>query len=85
MKIIHTDDFKKDLQKLPSSTRSSFQSQQTRFESNPRHPSLHTKKLKDLDGVYSLRIGKTHRALFFFTTEGHVTFFAVGHRKDIYR
>jgi mRNA-degrading endonuclease RelE of RelBE toxin-antitoxin system len=85
MKIIHTDDFKKHLEKLPSATVRSFFSQQTRFENNPRHPSLHTKKLKDLDGVYSFRIGKNHRALFFFTAEGNVTFFAVGHRKDIYR
>lgn len=85
MKIIHTDDFKKDVQKLPSATRRSFFSQQNRFESNPRHPSLHTKKLKDLDGVYSLRIGRAHRALFLFTSEGDVTFFAIGHRKDIYR
>lgn len=85
MKIIHTDDFKKDLKKLPSATERSFFSQQNRFESNQRHPSLHTKKLKDLDGVYSLRIGKSHRALFFFTDDGAVTFFAIGHRKDIYR
>ena len=85
MKIIHTDDFIKHLDKLPNHTARSFLIQQSRFENNPRHPSLYTKKLKDLDGVYSLRIGKNHRALFFFTPEGNVAFFAIGHRKDIYR
>ena len=85
MKIIRTDDFKKHLQKLPSATMRSFLSQISRFETNPRHPSLNTKKLKDLDGVYSIRIGRLHRALFFFDTDGNTIFFAIGHRKDIYR
>jgi mRNA-degrading endonuclease RelE of RelBE toxin-antitoxin system len=85
MKIIRTDDFEKHLQKLPSATMRSFLSQLNRFETNPRHSSLHTKKLKDLDGVYSIRIGRVHRALFFFDATGNATFFAIGHRKDIYR
>ena len=85
MKVIHTDDFLKHLEKLPSPTKLSFRNQQTRFESNPRHPSLHTKKLKDLDGVYSFRIGRAHRALFFFKNDRTAVFFSIGHRKDIYR
>lgn len=85
MKIIRTDDFEKHLQKLPSATKRSFLSQLNRFENNPRHPSLHTKKLKDLEGVYSIRIGRLYRALFFFNTDGDVVFFAIGHRKDIYQ
>lgn len=85
METIHTDDFSKHLQKLPQATRRSFISQERKFCSNPRHPSLHTKKLKDLDGVYSLRVGRSHRALFFFENADMVVFFAIGHRKDIYR
>lgn len=85
MKIILTDDFLGHLEKLPSATQRSFYKQKTIFVDNPRHPSLHTKKLKDLDGVYSFRIGKAHRVLFFFNTEGVTVFFAIGHRKDIYR
>ena len=85
MKIIHTDDFSKHLRKLSNATRGSFLSQEKRFADNPRHPSLQTKKLKDLNGVYSFRVGRSHRALFFFESNGTVVFFAVGHRKNIYR
>ena len=85
MKIIQTDDFKKSLQKLPSATERSFSGQQSRFLTNPRHPSLHTKKLKDLEGVYSFSVGRTHRALFFFDSDGNAIFFAIGQRKDMYR
>jgi len=49
----------------------------------PSFPSY--KKLKDLDEVYSLRIGKAHRALFFFNSDVSTVFFAIGHRKDIYQ
>jgi mRNA-degrading endonuclease RelE of RelBE toxin-antitoxin system len=85
MKIIKTDDFHKQLEKLPSATMRSFLAQQSRFSINPRHPSLHTKKLRDLDGVYSIRLGRAHRGLFFFNEDGDAVFFAIGHRKDIYK
>ena len=85
MKIIRTADLEKHLQKLPSATKRSFFSQLVRCVTNPHHSSLYTKKLKDLDVVYSIRIGRLHRAPFFFTSDGNVTFFAIGHRKDIYR
>ena len=85
MKIIKTDDFDKHYNKLPSATKRSFLSQECRFKKNLRHPSLQTKKLKDLDGVYSFRVGRSHRALFFFQNDTTIVLFAIGHRKDIYR
>lgn len=33
------------------------------WRSNPRHPSLHFKRLKGTDELYSIRIGAHHRAL----------------------
>lgn len=85
MNIIRTTDFEKHLTALPSATQRSFLNQLKRFQENKRHPSLQTKKLKDLDGVYSFRVGRSHRALFFFEDDGTVIFFAIGHRKNIYR
>jgi mRNA-degrading endonuclease RelE of RelBE toxin-antitoxin system len=85
MRVIKTDDFEKHLKRLPSATKRSFINQLERFTSNPRHPSLQTKKLKDLEGVYSFRIGRSHRALFFFEDTKTIVLFAIGHRKDIYR
>ena len=85
MTVTYTNDFKKHLSRLPSVTQRAFELQQRKFVTNPRHPSLHTKKLKDLDGVYSFRVGRSYRALFFFQVNDHVVFFAIGHRKDIYR
>jgi mRNA-degrading endonuclease RelE of RelBE toxin-antitoxin system len=84
MKIIHTDDFKKNLEKLLSATTRSFFSQQTRFENNPRHPSLQT-KIKGPRWCLFFSDWEKSLHTIFFTAGGNVTFFAIGHRKDIYR
>lgn len=85
MKIIRTDDFEANLNKLPRSIQRTAVRQIQYFLDNPRHPSLQTKKLKDLEGIYSFRVGRSHRALFFFDHEGNSVLFAIGRRKDIYR
>ena len=42
-----------------------FTKQQTLFEGNPAHPSLHTEKLEPKSvGLYSFRIDRTYRAIF---------------------
>jgi len=76
--------FQKQLTRLPQSVQTQFAKQQQLLEDNPRHPSLHFKKLANLDGVYSIRITRSYRALFILTNDQCV-FFAVGHRKDVYR
>jgi mRNA-degrading endonuclease RelE of RelBE toxin-antitoxin system len=85
MQIIRTDDFTEMYNRLSPAVQRTLAAQLRRFETNVRHPSLHTKKLLDMDGVYSIRVGRSHRALFFFLENDSAVFFAIGHRKDIYR
>ena len=46
MKIIETEDFKKDFKDLPSSIRKLFQKQKSIFKQNWLDPRLHTKRIK---------------------------------------
>ena len=85
MEVIRTDDFESMLLRLPVTTRKTVERQLLRFIENRRHPSLQTKKLLDMDGVNSIRVGRSHRALFFFIDNTCAVFFAIGHRKDIYK
>ncbi|GIW67470.1 MAG: hypothetical protein KatS3mg096_338 [Candidatus Parcubacteria bacterium] len=67
MLIIETDDFKKDLDKLPKSIKRLYQKQKQIFETNWLDPRLHVKKLKEYHGVYSFRITRLYRVLFYFS------------------
>ena len=48
------------------------------FEENIRHPSLHTELLEPhWHGIYSFRVDKKYRALFFITKDGKAEIFAI--------
>lgn len=76
--------FVRKLEKLPKEVRRLYRRQESRFEDNWLNPLLQTKKLKELSGVYSFRITRKYRALFYFKNNLAI-FFSIGHRKDIYR
>jgi len=84
MSIIETEDFKKDLKDFPSDIRRLFQKQKAIFKQNWLDARLHTKRIKELPGVYSFRITRRYRVLFYFRN-GEAIFFKIGHRKEIYR
>ena len=84
MKVHTTRDFSKELQELPIEVSQYFEKQKILFEANWLDPRLHTKRLKELHGVFSLRITSRYRALFYLRNNEGV-FFAIGHRKDVYR
>jgi len=84
MNIIETEDFRKDFKDLPVSIRKLYQKQKEIFKQNWLDPRLHTKRIKELPGVYSFRITRRYRALFYFRNND-VIFFKIGHRKDIYK
>jgi mRNA-degrading endonuclease RelE of RelBE toxin-antitoxin system len=84
MNIIETEDFKKDFKDLPASIRKLYQKQKEIFKQNWLDPRLHTKRLKELPGVYSFRITRRYRALFYFRND-NVIFFKIGHRKEVYK
>jgi len=81
--IKKTKDFKKQFKKLPDEIKNLLEKQENIFEENWFDPRLHTKRIKELPGVYSFRITRRYRVLFYFQND-KVIFFAIGHRKDIY-
>jgi len=84
MIIRKTKDFAEDLEKLSSQIKKLFQKQEAIFKENWLDPRLHTKRIKELPGVYSFRITRRYRVLFYFRDDEAI-FFSIGHRKDIYR
>lgn len=83
MVIIKTNDFLRELEELPSQIKKLFQKQELIFEDNWLDLRLHAKRIKELEGVYSFRITRRYRVLFYFR-EKEAIFFSIGHRKDIY-
>ncbi len=84
MLIRKTDDFLREFAKLPIGVRKIFEKQELIFEKNWLDGRLHTKRLKELDGVYSFRVTRRYRVIFYFRNDEAI-FFSIGHRKDIYR
>jgi len=83
MTIRKTGDFVHAFDKLPLSIRNLVRKQEEIFKTNWLDSRLHTKRLKELTGVFSFRITRRYRILFFFR-DNEAVFFAIGHRKDIY-
>lgn len=84
MTIVKTPKFSKKFELLPGKVRQLFLKQEAIFENNWLDSRLHIKRLKEQPGVYSFRITRQYRALFYFA-DGGAVFFSVGHRKEIYR
>lgn len=85
MNIRETDDFLKELKGLSPEIKGLFEKQKSLFNKNWLDLRLHTKRIKEMPGVYSFRITRRYRALFYFKDVDEAVFFSIGHRKDIYR
>ena len=86
MAVIRLDSFERSLKSLPSDVQRRAEEQIVFLRSDPRDPRLHIKKLrKPLDSVYSFRITRSYRALFYFDTENNIIIFDADNRKDVYR
>ena len=83
MIINKTKDFVKEFEKLPLEIKKIYQKQERIFKESWLDPRLHTKRVKELPGVYSFRITRRYRVLFYFRGK-EVIFFSIGHRKEIY-
>lgn len=85
MNVVTTKDFDRALKKIPADARKLYQTQERRFQEDWRDPRLHVKKLHGLAGVFSFRVTRRYRVLFYFTKqEEKAVFFEIGHRKDVY-
>ncbi len=84
MTLIETGDYRTGLAALPKKVQRLADTQVARLATNIRDSRLHTKKLTDLKGVYSFRITRKYRGLFYLDAKRNIILFAIGHRKDIY-
>lgn len=83
MAILKTEDFIRGFTELPIKIREIYHKQELIFRVNWVDSRLHTKRIKELKGVYSFRITRRYRVLFYFRNDDAI-FFSIGHRKDIY-
>ncbi len=86
MAVIRTDDFERALKRFSKEIREIAEKQYSILEIDSRDPRLHIKKLKKpYKGIYSFRITRNYRALFYFDRENNIIVFDADNRKDIYR
>jgi len=85
VKIIYTNEFGKQFEKLPLDIQRLYNKQEVIFRNNWRDPRLHTKKLKDHPLPFSFRITSRYRVLFTFVSLDTTLFMTIGHRSHSYR
>jgi len=64
MRLLRTERFKKDFRRLPTEVQQRAAKSLELFVSNPRHPSLHVKKMEGVPGVWELRVSDNYRITF---------------------
>ncbi len=70
MRLLRTERFKKDFQHLPSEIQARVGKTLERFVFNPRHPSLHAKKMEGAPDIWEFRVSDNYRITFQFVQEG---------------
>jgi mRNA-degrading endonuclease RelE of RelBE toxin-antitoxin system len=85
MELLRTDSFNKTYASLPGNIQRLCDHQLKRLAHNYRDPRLHTKPLKGMPGVYSFRVTRRYRGLFYINKREQVVVFVIDNRKDVYR
>lgn len=76
MKHFATPEFWKCFSRLPTSVQQQARKNYALLKSNPRHPSLHFKQIGE---IWSVRVGRSYRALATQTPDGYVWFWIGTH------
>lgn len=66
MLLVRTERFRKDYRRLPPEIRERVAKALEQFVKNPRHPSLHAKKMEGAAGIWELRVSDNYRITFQF-------------------
>lgn len=69
MQFVRTERFKKDFIRLPDEIQERVGISLERFLVNPRHPSLHVKKMEGAPNIWELRVSDNYRITFQFMRE----------------
>jgi mRNA interferase RelE/StbE len=77
MKVIRTEPFKRDFQRLPEAIKRRIEAALRLLIANPHHPSLRIKKvrgklLKGYDNIFEGRITRDYRFFFLIETDAYV-------------
>jgi hypothetical protein len=81
VRSILTDDFLACFAKLPDEVKDRARKAYRLWKSNPRHPGLQFKRVGNLDPLYSVRIGRSWRALGLLE-QGSMTWIWIGSHAD---
>ena len=85
MRVVRTADFTKSFEKLPVYVRRLFVLQEERLAADWKDTRLHLKRLNVPEAIYSIRVTRSYRALFYFGADKNIILFDIDDRKDIYR
>jgi len=83
MNIAKTKNFLNQFARLPNEIKEIYEIQGGIFSVNWFDSRLHIKRLKELKGVFSFRVTRKYRVLFYLKNKEAV-FFSIDHRKDVY-
>lgn len=64
MQFLRTERFAKDFQHLPAEAHARAAKALELFAVNPRHPSLHVKKMEGVPDIWELRVSDSYRITF---------------------
>ena len=78
MKSRTTPSFRKHLSALPKEVHEQASAAYETFIINPRHPSLHFKKVHTTEPIVSVRIGRNYRAVGYIEEGDTVVWFWIG-------
>ncbi|MBI3319565.1 MAG: type II toxin-antitoxin system RelE/ParE family toxin [Candidatus Omnitrophica bacterium] len=70
MQVLRAERFKKDFKRLPQDIQDKLPIVLERFLSDPRHPSLHVKKMEGVRDIWEIRVTDNYRITFQFMPEG---------------
>ena len=85
LEVIEIKEVDASIAKLPRQIKILYTRQLAILRDGTKDHRLHLKKLRGLEEVFSFRITRSYRALFYFQNPNQVIIFAVGNRRDIYR
>ena len=70
MHLFRAERFKKDFKQIPVEVQKRVAKALELFLSNPKHPSLHVKKMQGVPEVWECRVSDNYRITFQFVKEG---------------
>ncbi len=81
MKSFLHSDYHKHFSKLPKKIQEQAKKCYERWKENPKHPSLHFKRINSVKAFYSIRIGKDWRVVGYLEN-GDIYWFWIGSHAD---